>query len=178
MNITIERKRYLSAVVGRPEYREEYVKDLVKDCDNQLTIEPTIAKTKPQAAYSAFACGFKNKLNYFVRTISNIRHLLLPLESTIKNNFIPAVTGGHICSDKERVLISLPTRYGGLAIPIFHETGEIEFMNSSKITSELTPLIIQQCLQCNIHENILKKLKTEVKESKEENYKNKTSLKE
>ena len=113
---------------------------LVKVWDNQLTILSTIAETQPQAAYLAFANGFKSKL-YFLRSIPNIHHLLVPAERTISNKFIPAVTGCHICSDKERVLISLPTRYGGLAIPIFHETVEIEFMNSSKITSELTALI-------------------------------------
>ena len=140
VNITAERKRHLGAVIGSTEYRDKYVKDLVRDWDNQITILSTIAKTQPQAAYLAFASGFKSKL-YFLRTIPNIRHLLLPVERTIRNKFIPAVTGCHICSDKERVLISLPTRYGGLIIPIFHETAEIEFINSSKITLELTALI-------------------------------------
>ena len=117
------------------------MKDLVKFWDNQLTILSTIAKTQPQAAYLAFASGFKSKL-YFLRTIPNIRHLLLPVERTIRRNkFIPAVPGCHICSDKERVLIFLPIRYGRMAIPIFHETAEMEFMNTSKITSELTTLI-------------------------------------
>ena len=97
-------------------------------------------ETEPQTAYLAFVSGLKSKLNYFLRTIPNIRHLLLPLEGTIRNKFIPPVTGYHICSDKERVLISLPTRYGGLAIPIFYETAEFEFMNSSKTTLELTAL--------------------------------------
>ena len=72
-----------------------------------------------------------------------IQYLLLLVEGTIRNKFIPAVTGCYICCDKERVLISLPARYGGLAIPIFQETAEIEFMNTSKITSELTVLIKQ-----------------------------------
>ena len=71
-----------------------------------------------------------------------IQYLLLLVEGTIRNKFIPAVTAV-ICCDKERVLISLPARYGGLAIPIFQETAEIEFMNTSKITSELTALIKQ-----------------------------------
>ena len=61
-----------------------------------------------------------------------IRHLLLPLERAIRNKFIPALTGCHIWSDKERVLISLPNRWGGLAILLFNETVEIEFMNSTK----------------------------------------------
>ena len=135
VNITAEGKRHLGAVIGSAEYRNEYVKDLAKYWDNQLTILSTIAETQPQAAYSVFSSGFKSKLNSFPRTIPNIRHLLLPLERTIRSNFIPAATGFHICSDKESLLISLPTCYGGLVIPIFHETAEIEFMNSSKITS-------------------------------------------
>ena len=119
MNITAEEKRHLGAVIGSTEYHDKYVKDLVKVWDKQLTILSTVTKTQPQAAYLAFASGFKSKL-YFLRTIPNIRHLLLPVERTIRNKFIPAVTGCHICSNKERALIFLPTRYGGLAIPIFH----------------------------------------------------------
>ena len=120
--------------------------DFVKDWDNQLTILSTIAETQLQAGYLAFATRFKSKLKYFLRTTPNIRHLLLPLERTIWNKVIPAVTGCHSCNDKERVLISLPTWYDGLAI---------EFMNSSKITSELTAY--------DIIEDNLKKLKTEIK---------------
>ena len=141
VNITAEGKKHLGAVICSTEYRHEYVKDLVKDWDIQRTILSTTAEAQPQAAYLAFVSGFKGKLNYFPRTIPNIRHLLLPLERTIRNKFIPAITGCHICKVTERVLISLPIRYGRLAIPIFHETAEIEFMNSSKITSELTALI-------------------------------------
>ena len=33
------------------------------------------------------------------------------------------------------------TKYGELAIPTLHETAEIKFMNSSKITSALTALV-------------------------------------
>ena len=136
------------------------MQDLVKDWDNQLTILSTIAETQRQTTYSALVSGFKNKLNYLLRTILNVRHLLLPLEKTIRNKFIPAVTGGHIYNDKEKVLISLPSRYGGLAIPIFHETVVIEFINSSNITSKLTALIKQQSLQYDMVEDNLKKLKT------------------
>ena len=58
MNITAEDKRRLGVIIGITEYRDEYVKDLIKDWDNQLTILPTTAKTQPQAAYLAFASGF------------------------------------------------------------------------------------------------------------------------
>ena len=102
VNITAEGKRHLGAVIGSAEYRDEHVKDLVKDWDNQLIILSTIAETQSQAAYTAFVSGFKSKLNYFLRTIPDIRHLLLPLKRTVRNKFILAVTGGHMCNDKLR----------------------------------------------------------------------------
>ena len=136
VNITIERKRHLAAVIGSIEYREEYVTDLVNDWNNQLVLLSSIAESQPQAAYSAFASGFKSKLNYFMWTIPGISQFLYPLEEPVRNKFIPAITVGHTCSNNERQLLSLPTRYGGLAIAIFHEPAE------TKITSELTPLII------------------------------------
>ena len=121
VNITAEGKRHLGPVIESIEYRHKHMKDLVKDWDTQLTILSTIVKIQPQTAYLAFATGFKSKL-YFLRIIPNIRHLLLPVERTIRSKFLSAATECHICSDKEIVLISLPNRYDGLAIPIFHET--------------------------------------------------------
>ena len=57
VNITTEGKRHLGAVIGSTEYRDEYVKSLVKDWNNQLNILSTIAETQPQAVYLAFASG-------------------------------------------------------------------------------------------------------------------------
>ena len=74
-------------------------------------------------------------------TNPGISEFLYPLEETVRNKFIPAITGGHICSNNERRLLSLPTRYDWLAIPIFYELAENEFENSCKITSELAPLM-------------------------------------
>ena len=87
VNLTDEGKRPLCDVIESIEYRDKHVKDLVKDWDNQLTILPIIVETQQQAAY---VCGFKSKLNYFLRTSPNIPHLLLLLERTIRNKFIPA----------------------------------------------------------------------------------------
>ena len=56
-----------------------------------------------------------------MRTIPDISNLLIAIEDTIQNRFKPAMAGGRICNEEEQRLLSLPTRYGGLAIPIFHE---------------------------------------------------------
>ena len=46
MNITAEGKRHFAVVIESTKYRDEYVKDLVKDWDNQLTIFSTIAEAR------------------------------------------------------------------------------------------------------------------------------------
>ena len=129
---TAEGKRQLGAVIRSTEYRDEYVRDLVKDWNNQLTVLSTIAETQPQAAYLAFASGFKSKINYFLRTTPNICHLLLLLERTIWNRFIPAVAGCYKCSDTERVLISLPTRYGGFPFQYFLKQRKLNLWTPAK----------------------------------------------
>ena len=48
-----------------------------------------------------------------MRTIPDISNLLIPIEETIRHQFIPAITGGRIYNEEERQLLSLPTRYGG-----------------------------------------------------------------
>ena len=60
VNITAEGKGHLGAVIGSRKYRDEYVKDLVKDWDNQITILSTIPETQPEAAYTAFVSGFQS----------------------------------------------------------------------------------------------------------------------
>ena len=81
VNITAEEKRHLGAVIRSTDNRDNNVKDLVKDWDNQLTILSTIAETQLQAAYLAFASGFESKLSYFLKTIPNI-----PTATSRKNN--------------------------------------------------------------------------------------------
>ena len=59
VNITAEGKRHHGAVIESTEYCDKYVKDLVKDWDNQLTTLSAIAETQPQAAYLVFICQWR-----------------------------------------------------------------------------------------------------------------------
>ena len=92
VNTTIEEKRHLGAVIGSNKYREEYMKDLVNDWNNQLVLLSSIAESQPQTVYSAFVSDFKSKLSYFLKTIPGISQFLYPLEETVRNKFIPAIT--------------------------------------------------------------------------------------
>ena len=53
-------------------------------------------------------------------------------------NSLEAVAVRHICSNDEQVLLSFPTRFGGLGIPLFHENAALKFENSKKLNSSLT----------------------------------------
>ena len=90
--------------------------------NEQLLLLSQIAQSEPQAAY-------------YLRMIPDIKEHLDQLEETIRHQFIPAITGGKQCSNDERVLLSLPARYGGLGIPIFYSIAAFEYENSRKITS-------------------------------------------
>ena len=73
----------------------------------------------------------------------------------------------------ERKLISLPTRYGGLAIPIIKDIAKVEYANSRYITEELALSIDNQDLSCNVDTSNIKKIKDKVKCEKELFHKNK-----
>ena len=92
-----------------------------------------------------------------MKTIPEISHYQVSLEETLRNRFIPAITGGQICNDTERKLLSLPTRFGGLAIPIFYEQVAVEYSNSRKLTAQLAPLIKNQIKQYTVDTTQIKK---------------------
>ena len=53
----------------------------------------------------AYMFEFKHKFTFFLRIVPDIADYLLPIEETPRSHFIPvipAITGGHICSDAER----------------------------------------------------------------------------
>ena len=92
VNLAVEEKRHLGDIAVSDNYNHAYVDKLVKDWNSQLCMLSTVAESQPQAAYSAFANGFKDKLSYFMRTIPDISNLSLPIEDIIPNRFIPAMT--------------------------------------------------------------------------------------
>ena len=73
--------------------------------------------------------------------------------------------------EKERRLLSLRTKYGGLAISIFHEQADVKYNNSRRITAELTSLITVQQMEYTVDELAIKKIKLEIKNEKENAYK-------
>ena len=144
IHITTEGRKYLGGFIGTQEGKKKYVSQLVEEWVSQLSELSKIAKTEPQAAYSAFTSGFKHKLTYFIRTISDIKEMLTPLDNVIDDQLLPALTDGQIISEDDRKLLSLPVRLGGLGIPIFSELSGKEYLNSKMATENLVKKIVAQ----------------------------------
>ena len=64
-----------------------------------------------------------------MRTIPDICHLLKPIDDIILTKFIPAIMDGIKINQIARKLLSLPVKYGGVAIPIFAKISDDEYKN-------------------------------------------------
>jgi hypothetical protein len=124
-------------------FREAYVAQKVNKWVQDVEELSDIAKEEPQAALCAFNKALCRRWTFIQRTMSNISHLFVPLEHTIRNKFIPAVIGRHI-SDTEREIVSLPVRLGGLGIENPVVSADRETSGSMKVTESLASLIKSQ----------------------------------
>ena len=97
-----------------------------------------------------------------MRTIPELDEFLKPTEDTIRYELIPVLTGSHNCSDNERKLLSLPSRFDG--IPIFFLCAQQEYVNSRKVTAPLSKFIVDQSSTCIVNEPELKKIKASIQE--------------
>ena len=158
IDITVNGKRHLGAVISSQEYRDEYVINKTDQVVNELNNLCEIAKLEPQAAYSCFVSGFKHKLTYIMRTIPNISYLSKPIDYIILTKNVPAITDGIKINQIEREL-PLPAKYGGSAIPIFAEISDDEYKNSLNVTEHLRNNIIQQYSTSILQITTLKQIK-------------------
>ena len=91
-----------------------------------LEILSKIAEIQPQAAYSHIYPNL-NRNSRFSHEQSDIADWYI----------IPAIIGGHICSDAERALFELPLKFGGLGLQNLCEVANVKILNSKEITIEI-----------------------------------------
>ena len=104
--ITAEGKPHLGAALGTFTFVQHYVKRKVGGWAQELNQLASIAANNSHAAYAAFTHGLSSKWTFLARTISNIRHLMQPLEDIIQSKLIPNLTGR--CAPSDTILFSLP----------------------------------------------------------------------
>ena len=162
----------MGGFIGTKEGVEKYARDLVADWTDQLETLSQIAKSEPQAAYSAFTARFRHKLSYFIRTIPELHTpgILQPFDDKINNVFIPAITEGHICSRDDRRLLSLPVRMGGMGIPIFSDSAVAEYQNSKNVTTYLREKVLAQESDFQPDAQQQKQIESNIRKEREEKH--------
>ena len=167
IQISTEGSKHLGAIIGSDAYKQKYLDEKVETWIREINLLSEIAITEPQAAYSCYTAGYQHKLTYFMRTIAGCEEQLLRVEESIRHKFIPALTGGHIINDKERQLLSLPPRLGGLGINIFSQIADSEYNNSKSVTVDLQ----EQITGMQINQE--KKTRSQIKHVRQMNQKDK-----
>ena len=77
-----------------------------------------------------------------MRTIKGASTQLRQVDQVIQTEFIPSITGGITRNKDERKLLSLPRKLGGLDIPMFVESFQVEYENSVQLTEGICTKII------------------------------------
>ena len=144
IQVTIEGRPYLGSAIGSDTYTCDYVTNHIRKWNTELNTLATFGKSQPHAAYT-FIHGFSSKWSFLMRTTVCDCHLYQPLEDTITNHFILAISGRNSITEEERDLLALPIRMGGLDITNPTLTSSLQYTASKKITKPLTDHIVQQC---------------------------------
>ena len=113
MNVTLNGRPYLCTAIGSHESIEEYVSSKVQEWSSSIKILSDIAKSQPQAAFSALTHGLLSKWTYLSRVIPNISH---PLDDVLRTILIPVITRRPPPNDLEYYLFALPAQHGRLGI--------------------------------------------------------------
>ena len=169
--ITEEGEKHLGAVVGTPNFREQYVKDKVDKWVDDIKQLAKIGKDEPQLALTGYTKSLCKRWSYLQRTVSDIKELFQPIEDTICEKLIPAIVGRKV-SSLERRILALPVRYGGIGLQNPVETADLEYETSVTTTAEHTKVIYnQETTFDNLDDTKVQKSIEKMKQKKENNLK-------
>jgi hypothetical protein len=143
--ITIcEGARDLGAALGTTNFITTFISKKVSNWCELVRKLSVIALTSPHAAYAAFVHGLRHQWTFIQRTVRGISSLFEPLEAVIRQELLPAILGGRLVSDLERDMLSLPGRYGGLAIDNPVHTCDQLLSDSCVYSKTLSDCIVNQ----------------------------------
>ena len=140
VKITSKGKKYLGCPLGNTEFNKSFCEDLASKFTKMTETLCEIAKAYPKEAYAGYTFGLSNKWTYFCRSVSEMRDAIIPLDEVVYNRLLPTVIGTPISSEL-RNLVALPSRLGGLGIPLFAESSAEDHRVSQKVTKDLVHLI-------------------------------------
>ena len=143
MTITTEGTKYLGTPIGDEAFVNRSIEQKIAEWVKEIKQLSSIAQSEPQAAFAAFTHSVASEWLFFLRTVPVTKAQLAPLEDTIRFVFIPAISGRCAFTDKERSLLALPARLGGLGLTDQRMLRE-EIKRSREVTQPLIEHIIKK----------------------------------
>jgi len=134
INVTVQGQKHIGAVLGSPEYLEEYVSKKVSNWVNEVATLAEFALSQSQACYAVYTFGLKHRWTYFLRTLPDIQDLLEPLKNAISQVLIPAITERK-CNQLDRTIRALPVCPGGVGFGNPCLEARREYASSVKVTT-------------------------------------------
>ena len=135
--------RHLGAAVGTPQYKHTYISKKVEAWVGAVKTLADIAMTEPQAAFAAYTHCLQSQWTFLCRTMPGTPELFQPLEDAIRKVFIAKLFRRDV-SERERDLLSLPARLGGMGITKPTEEAAIASANSMYVSDPLVRLVARQ----------------------------------
>ena len=90
----------LGSAIGSRDFVKTFPAEKIDVFVNEIEDLAKIAEHYPQSAYAAFSHCIMGKWRYLMRTVEDIDSLFEPLEDSINQVFIPALTGRSQCNHR------------------------------------------------------------------------------
>ena len=132
---------YLGGFIGELTGQASFVRDKVHRWIADVQCLSKIAEKQPQAAFAALTKSLQCEWQFLQCVIPNCGSYFIPLDDVLAPTFLPAVFGCEV-TPHERLLFSLPVRFGGLGVSHPQCTAEFAFSASR----DATQVIIVQAL--------------------------------
>ena len=132
---------YLGSAIGTSAFVTQHAEQQVAKWQAEIRQCAAFASTQPHAAYTLVTKSLLPSFNYLVRTVPCPSEVLRPLDEALTNDLLPALLGHDVAPDSHlRQLLALPTRFGGIALPLVHSKAESERLACLEVISPLVQL--------------------------------------
>ena len=161
VTITTDGCRHLGSALGSQQFVREFVAPKVATWSQELCNLSEIARSQPQAAYSALVHGLQQKWSFLCRVLQVTSDHLALLEDLIHHRVIPAITGRVAPSEVER-LLTFSCRHGGLGISDPTSLGG-QYASSRCIMTSLRAKIMEQAMHIGDAQASVRTTKSQVR---------------
>lgn len=159
--------RYVGGFLGGANGKHEWLEEKVKVWADGVKTLAKLAIRYPQTAYAGLVLCLQNEWQYVQRTCPSIGFTFAPIETALREEFIPALLGVESISGEDRELFAHGVKRGGLAIRNPVETAIPLYESSKSATSVLVESMLEgRLLNIAAHQEQVKLASAETRQER------------